>query len=96
MDIKSKFDKIEDVEKYIIDSIDKGIPIMVHWADLEGNWQTIIGIDTCGTEDLYDDVLIMADPYDVTDHYQDVYYTIWQIFLYVERRTMYAKRYSIH
>ena len=34
----------------------------------------VIGIDTCGTEDPYDDVLIFADPYDVTDHFQDGYY----------------------
>lgn len=25
--------------------------------------------------DEYDDVLILADPYDITDHYQDGYYT---------------------
>ena len=34
-----------------------------------------IGIDTCGTEYSYDDVLIFADPYDVTNHFQDGYYT---------------------
>jgi hypothetical protein len=30
---------------------------------------------TCGTESPYDDVLILADPYDITDHFQDGYYT---------------------
>ena len=30
---------------------------------------------TCGTDIPYDDVLIFADPYDVTDHKQDGYYT---------------------
>ena len=40
-----------------------------------GHWQVIIGIDTCGTDTPYDDVLIFADPYDVTDHRQDGYYT---------------------
>lgn len=24
----------------------------------------------------YDDVLIMADPYDITDHFQDGYYVV--------------------
>lgn len=28
-----------------------------------------------GTESAYDDVMILADPYDITDHYQDGYYT---------------------
>lgn len=47
---------------------------MVDWVDWAGHWQVLIGIDTCGTESVYDDVMILADPYDVTDHYQDGYY----------------------
>ena len=31
---------------------------------------------TCGTDSPYDDVLIMADPYEVTDHNQDGYYIV--------------------
>lgn len=42
----------------------------------DGHWQVIAGIDTCGNNSPYDDVVIMADPYDVTDHYQDGYYTV--------------------
>ena len=48
---------------------------MVSWEDWRGHWMVIIGLDTMNTESPYDDVLIMADPYDVTDHYQDGYYT---------------------
>ena len=70
------FESIEDAEKYLIDKLDGGIPIMVDWEDWRGHWQVIIGIDTCGSEDPYDDVLIMADPYDITDHFQDGYYTV--------------------
>ena len=44
------------------------------WVDWAGHWQVIIGIDTCGSDTPYDDVLIFADPYDITDHYQDGYY----------------------
>ena len=40
-------------------------------ADRAGHWQVLIGIDTCGTETPYDDVLIFAGPYDVTDYKQD-------------------------
>ena len=86
MDMKQKFHEIEDAEEYIIHSIDKGIPVMVHWVDWEGHWQIIIGLDTYGTEDPYDDVLIMADPYDVTDHYQDGYYIVpYARFFYMWR-----------
>lgn len=70
-----KFDTIEAFEQSVIEYIDKGIPIMVDWVDWAGHWQVIIGIDTCGSDTPYDDVLIFADPYDITDHYQDGYYT---------------------
>ena len=70
-----RFQTVEAAEQAIIGYIDRGIPIMVDWVDWAGHWQVLIGIDTCGTETPYDDVLIFADPYDVTDHKQDGYYT---------------------
>ena len=70
-----RFQTVEAAERTIIDYIDRGIPLMVDWVDWAGHWQVLIGIDTCGTETPYDDVLIFADPYDVTDHKQDGYYT---------------------
>ena len=70
-----RFQTIEAAEQAIIDYIDRGIPIMIDWVDWAGHWQVLIGIDTCGTDMPYDDVLIFADPYDVTDHKQDGYYT---------------------
>ena len=69
------FQTVEAAEQAIINYIDRGIPIMVDWVDWAGHWQVLIGIDTCGTDTPYDDVLIFADPYDVTDHKQDGYYT---------------------
>ena len=71
-----RFGDIEECEAYLIQTIDGGAPVLVDWVDWHGHWQTIIGIDTCGTDSPYDDVLIMADSYDVTDHYQDGYYTV--------------------
>ena len=70
-----RFQTVEDAEQAIIDYIDRGIPMMIDWVDWAGHWQVLIGIDTCGTDTPYDDVLIFADPYDVTDHKQDGYYT---------------------
>jgi len=50
-----------------------GKPILVGWIDWGGHWQVIIGYDDMGTADTQDDVLIVADPYDTTDHDQDGY-----------------------
>jgi len=51
----------------------EGKPIIVGWNDWGGHYQVIIGYDTLGTEITADDVLILADPYDTTDHHQDGY-----------------------
>jgi len=51
----------------------RGIPVIVGWNDWGGHWETIIGYDTMGTDSYGDDVLIVADSYDTTDHCQDGY-----------------------
>ena len=58
---------------YIQETLKAGDPIMIGWNDWGGHWQVIIGYDTMGTETQQDDVLIVADPYDTTDHNQDGY-----------------------
>lgn len=57
----------------IQDYLAAGIPVIVAWNDWGGHWQVIIGYDTMGTESLGDDVIIVADSYDTTDHNQDGY-----------------------
>ena len=74
-DTDYRFESIDEAQTYFLEQIDAGVPIMVDWVDWAGHWQVVIGLDECGTESPYDDVLILADPYDVTDHYQDGYYT---------------------
>ncbi len=55
--------------------LDNDIPIMIEWDEWGGHWQTIIGYDSMGTPDkTQDDILILADSYDTTDHNQDGYY----------------------
>lgn len=68
---ESDYDKIN--LRMIQDFLKKGIPVMVAWNDWGGHWQVIIGYDTMGTETTQDDVLIVADSYDTTDHNQDGY-----------------------
>jgi hypothetical protein len=60
--------------KWLTDNIEAERPIMVEWADWNGHWQAIIGYDNNGTPEIGDDILIFADPYDTTDHWQDGYY----------------------
>ena len=58
---------------FIREHIAAGTPILVGWNDWGGHWQVIIGYDTMGTEYEGDDVIIVADPFDTTDHNQDGY-----------------------
>lgn len=58
---------------FIQSTLAQGNPIMVGWNDWGGHWQVIIGYDTMGTDTTQDDVIIVADPYDTTDHNQDGY-----------------------
>lgn len=60
---------LETIKQYLAE----GTPVLVCWNDWGGHWQVIIGYDTMGTETTQDDVLIVADPYDTTDHNQDGY-----------------------
>lgn len=61
--------------EFIQQTLQAGKPIIVGWNDWGGHWQIIIGYDTMGTDSTMDDVVIMADPYDTTDHNQDGYGT---------------------
>lgn len=60
--------------KWLTDNLNEGRPIMVEWGDWDGHWQVIVGYDNNGTPSIGDDILIFADPYDTSDHWQDGYY----------------------
>ena len=77
-DLYTTFDCVDTVYEdfsldYIQETLASGQPIMVGWNDWGGHWQVIIGYDTMGTETTQDDVIIVADSYDTTDHNQDGY-----------------------
>ena len=79
-------DNADDTELFVEDAADSyfvrwihshleaGRPILVEWGDWDGHWMAIIGYDTMGTPGIGDDVIIFADPYDTSDHWQDGYY----------------------
>lgn len=60
--------------KWLVGNLNANRPIMVEWSDWDGHWQVIIGYDSMSTPSLGDDMLIFADPYDTSDHWQDGYY----------------------
>lgn len=65
--------KEEIPENLFTDYLKRDIPVIVGTNEWEGHWQVVIGYDTMGTETKEDDILILADPYDTTDHNQDGY-----------------------
>ena len=67
------FDTYEAFQKFVQGKLRQGIPIMVENVEWGGHWRVIIGYDMMGTESFLDDVLILADPYDTCDHWQDGY-----------------------
>lgn len=69
-------DDTDGFKTWVVSKLKTNTPILVEWVDWGGHWQVIIGYDDMGTEHFGDDVLIMADPYDTSDHYQDGYYIV--------------------
>lgn len=61
---------------FVIDHLSRNMPIIVENVDWGGHYRVIIGYDDMGTATVGDDVLILADPYDYTDHAQDGYAVI--------------------
>lgn len=76
-ELETTYDYIDDLDAidlaFVREHIQAGIPIIVGWNDWGGHWQVIIGYDTMGTEYEGDDVIIVADSFDTTDHNQDGY-----------------------
>lgn len=81
--------------QHLRENIRHGIPTLVEWIDLGGHWAIAVGYDYRNVSDLWDDVLILADPYDMYDGYRDGYsfvnanrfYWMWFDALYFDRIT---------
>ena len=55
--------------------VENNIPLMVMMHEFGGLWQVVVGYDDMGTELSQDDIIILADPRDTTDHNQNGYKT---------------------
>jgi predicted double-glycine peptidase len=53
------------------ENIRNGVPTMVEWMDWGGHWVVVVGYDTRGTENTWDDVIIFADSVDSHDDHID-------------------------
>ncbi|MDR0748772.1 MAG: C39 family peptidase [Tannerellaceae bacterium] len=67
------YDKKDITPSLLIDFLKEGAPVIIGTNEWGGHWQIVIGYDTRDTETIEDDVLILADPYDRTDHCPDGY-----------------------
>lgn len=59
--------------QFVRKNLSANTPIIVENIDWGGHWRVIIGYDSMGTEHTGDDVLLMGDPFDTSDHLQDGY-----------------------
>lgn len=59
--------------KQLRENIKRGITTIIEWIDLAGHSVVAVGYDDRNNTDPSDDVLILADPYDRYDDYQDGY-----------------------
>lgn len=66
-------DSYDDFLEFVSANLKKNTPIIVENVEWGGHWRVIIGYDTMGTKHTGDDVLLMADPFDTSDHLQDGY-----------------------
>ena len=68
-----RFEEFDDFMKFTRETLSAGVPILIENIEWGGHWRVIIGYDTMNTPNTLDDVLIVADPYDTSDHKQDGY-----------------------
>lgn len=67
-------EKIATFVAWVKNHLDNGRFVMVRFEDgVDNGWRVIIGIDTMGTDRGKSAVLIMANPNDGADHFQDGY-----------------------
>ena len=70
--LSPSFRTYDEAGAFLLQTLRRGLPVIVCWNEWGGHWTVIIGYDNGGTPALYDDdILIMADPYDTFDRHVD-------------------------
>ena len=60
-------------QQFVQEQLRENSPIIIENVEWGGHYRVIIGYDTMGTSYVGDDVLILADSFDLADHVQDGY-----------------------
>ena len=68
------FHDYQEASDFLKGKLLEGKPVIMENVEFGGHWMVLIGYDDMGTEDMDDDVLVFADPFDTSDHNQDGYY----------------------
>lgn len=68
-----RFTTYEQYAEFMKYHLKNGRPIVLSTKTAGGHFITVIGFDDMGTANPYDDIMIMADSNDISDHYQDGY-----------------------
>lgn len=73
--VSKKYDlkSYEDFADMVTENIAQGTPIIIESAEWGNHWRVIIGTDRLDDSNPNDDVLVLADPMDVSDGKQDGY-----------------------
>jgi len=66
----------DEFSEYLKNSVKQNESVIILSNDWAGHYTVVIGYDDMGTPETEDDVVIIADPFDTTDHTSDGY-TIW-------------------
>ena len=83
-----EFTSYESYMAFLRSNLSAGRPIAVSTAMGSGHFITVIGLDDMGTDYIYDDVIICADPCDYWDSYQDGYNTYSAYKFYTQHSNM--------
>ena len=83
-----EFTSYESYMAFLRSNLSAGRPIAIATAMGSGHFMTAIGLDDMGTDYIYDDVIICADPCDYWDGYQDGYCTYSAYKFYTQHSNM--------
>ena len=78
LEVKNVYNVEKSFGQWIKKNINEGNMLLALYNDWAGQYAVIIGVDDMGIKLTNDDVLILSDAYDTTDHLQDGY-TIWAL-----------------
>ena len=78
------FNNYEEFKDWAWDIFAQDMPIPISWTPIGDHGEVLIGIETMGTDFIFDDVIVLADSADNWDLYQDGYNTVPATLFYAQ------------